>query len=119
MTISQDLIAIEKKFWTSGEAFYRQNVDDTCLIAFTEMAGVFDKAEIAATAKDDKRWRDVEIKQKGLIEPTPNVAILSYEAHATRHDGQPYEALVSTGYVKRDGAWKMAFHQQTPLSATK
>ena len=46
MTISQDLIAIEKKFWTSGEAFYRQNVDDTCLIAFTEMAGVFDKAEI-------------------------------------------------------------------------
>jgi hypothetical protein len=51
-----------------------------------------------------------------LIEPAPNVAILSYEAYATRHDGQPYHAVVSTGYVRRGGAWKMTFHQQTPLS---
>ena len=45
------------------------------------------------------------------------MAILSYEAHATRSNGEPYSALVSTGYAKRDDGWKMMFHQQTPLDS--
>jgi hypothetical protein len=49
MTISQDLIAIEKQFWTKGESFYRQNVDESCLVAFAEMAGVMTNKDIAAT----------------------------------------------------------------------
>jgi hypothetical protein len=44
------------------------------------------------------------------------VAILSHEASATRANGEPPAALVSTGYFKRDDGWEMVFHQQMPLS---
>jgi hypothetical protein len=33
-----------------------------------------------------------------------------------RDNGEAYEALVSSAYVRRDGQWKMAFHHQTPLA---
>jgi hypothetical protein len=41
--------------------------------------------------------------------------LLSYEASAVRENGEPYKALVSTGYVKRSDGWKMMFHAQAPL----
>ena len=112
----RDLLALEKKFWTGDTKFYRDNVDDACLVAFgAEMAGVMSNKDVAATAKDGNRWKDLDIKLKGLIEPADDVAILSYEANATRSNGEHYAALVSTGYAKRDNGWKMMFHQQTPL----
>jgi hypothetical protein len=117
MTTQQNLLALEKKFWTGDSKFYRDNVDDTCLIAFgADMAGVMSNKDVAATAKDGNRWKHLDIKLKGLIEPADDVAILSYEASAVRSNGERYAALVSTGYAKRDEGWKMVFHQQTPLA---
>ena len=112
----RDLLALEKKFWTGDTKFYRDNVDDTCLVAFgARWPASMSNKDVAATAKDGNRWQDLEIELKGLIEPADDVAILSYEANATRSNGEPYAALVSTGYAKRDNGWKMMFHQQTPL----
>jgi hypothetical protein len=34
---------------------------------------------------------------QGLEEPTDEVAVLTYRAAATRDDGEPYSALVSSG----------------------
>jgi hypothetical protein len=117
MTTTEDILQLEKGFWTEGADFYRQHLDDDCLIAFVGMAGVMGRDQIAATAQGP-RWRDVEIALKGIVEPAPGVAILSYEAKATRADGAPYAAQVGSGYVKRDGDWKLAFHQQTPLEVS-
>lgn len=44
-----------------------------------------------------------------------DVAIISYKADVTRADGEPYSALVSSGYVRRDVGWKLAFHQHSPV----
>jgi hypothetical protein len=117
MATREHLVELERKFWTGDAGFYRQNLDDTCLIAFTQMSGAFGKNDIAATIKPGDRWRDIDMVVKGVVEPAPGVAILTYKAHATRATGEPYDALVSSGYVQRDKAWKMAFHQQTPLAA--
>jgi hypothetical protein len=112
----KDLLALEKKFWTGDAKFYRDNVDDSALVAFTsDMAGVMSNEEIAASAGKGNNWKNLDIKLKGLIEPADDMAILSYEAHATRSNGEGYAALVSTGYARRDDGWKMVFHQQTPL----
>lgn len=43
------------------------------------------------------------------------IAIISYKADVTRADGEPYLALVSSGYVRRDAAWKRAFQQHSPV----
>lgn len=116
MALQDELLAIERKLWSSGAAPYREHLDDECLVAFTEMAGVSSREDIAASVEGGERWRELGIEMQGLVQPTTEVAILTYEATAVRgEDGERYRALVSSGYVMRDGAWKMVFHQQTPL----
>lgn len=114
MALEQDLMKLEEGFWTGGEDYYRDHLDDECLVAFADMAGVQGRDAIAKMA-EERRWRDVSIEEKGFVNPTPDTAILSTETTATRADGQPYHAITSTVYVKRDGEWKMAFHGQTEL----
>lgn len=109
------LLDIERQFWTGDEAFFRKHTDDTCLVAFTNMAKAMERKELAATATNPNRWRDLEMELKGMVEPSPDVALLTYEASATRDNGEAYRALVSTGYVRRPDGWKMMFHAQTPL----
>lgn len=115
MTLQHDLVEIEKGFWTGGSDYYLQHVDRDCLLAFKDMAGVHNRDEIAKMTVGN-RWKSIDITNKGFITPTPDTAVLTYEAHGVRANGEAYNALVSTSYVKRDGDWKMAFHQQTPLT---
>lgn len=114
MTLQNDLLRKEKSLWSGGVPEYRQALDGDCLIAFTEMTGVRGRDEIAEMAGMDPRWRDVDIDVEGMLQPTDDVTILTYHVTALRGD-QPYEARVSSGYVRRDGDWRMMFHQQTPL----
>jgi hypothetical protein len=119
MKLEQQLLTLEKQFWTGGAEFYRAHLDDRCLVAFTEMAGVMSNEQVdeqvAATVKGDRRWRDIDIERKGFLQPEPDIAMLTYHVRGTRADDRPYRALVSSAYVKRNGDWKMTFHQQTPM----
>jgi hypothetical protein len=117
VALREELLTLEKRFWTGDATYYRQNLDDSCMIAFTEMTGVFEKDDIAATIKSGSRWRNVAISLKGILGPAPGIALITYHADATRESGEPYAALVSSGYVRRDGTWKLAFHQHTPLAS--
>ena len=117
MDLKDDLLAIEQRLWTGGGEEYRRHLDDECAIAFTEMAGVFSREQVAGTVEGPDRWRDVEMSLQGLVRPTNDVAVLTYRASAVRGNEERYSALVSSGYVRRDGEWRMMFHQQTPLSA--
>jgi hypothetical protein len=121
MAVCDDLLKLERQFWTGDANFYREHLDDKCLVAFTEMAGLMGKEDIAKMVEKDKpRWSDLTFEDKGMITPADGVAILSYQASGKRGGtGDLYRAVVSSGYVKRGGEWKMAFHQQTPLDAAK
>ncbi len=119
MPIGQELMRLEKGFWTGGGQYYRDHVDGKCLLAFSEMAGVHSNQEIADMNPGAGNWKNVQIAEKGVVEMSDDAVVLTYEVDAERKDGEPYKALVSTGYVKRGSEWKMAFHQQTPLEAKK
>jgi hypothetical protein len=114
MSLENDLLAIENNFWTGGPEAYRRHTDEKCLVAFSEMAGVMVRDDIAKSAEEG-RWKDVVLDLKGLAELSATSAVITYECAAKRKDGQPYRALVSSGYVKRPDGWKLAFHQQTML----
>ncbi len=107
---------------SSGRAtrkFYRAHLDDKCLVAFIDVAGVMSKDDIAhMIQKDPPHWNNLKLTGKGFVQPADTVAVLSYQASGDRDNGRHYEAIVSIGYVKRHGQWKMAFHQQTSLNAT-
>lgn len=115
MTTVEELLPIEKSLWTGGPDAYREHVDETCLLAFTEMARVSSRDEVVATVADEPRWQELEIDVQGLVQPTPDVAIFTYRASAVRGDDERYRALVGSGYVRRDDGWKLMYHQQTPL----
>lgn len=119
MGLKSDLLSIERELWTGGADAYHRNLDDDCLVAFTEMAGVWSREKVAGSVEEGERWRDVEIEVEGFLRPQADVALLTYRARAVRGEGEDeerYHARVSSGYVDRDGQWKMAFHHQTPLS---
>jgi hypothetical protein len=67
--------------------------------------------------KEGQRWKNLSIKEKGFLDTGNGVVVLTYQATAQRSNGERYEALVSSGYARRNGEWKMVFHQQTPLTA--
>lgn len=82
------------------------------------MAGVSSRESIAEQA-DANRWQGLDIEVEGFLQPTDDVALLTYRASAVRGKNAPYDARVSSGYVRRGGNWKMMFHQQTPLPSSK
>jgi hypothetical protein len=113
----QELLDLEKGFWTGDSAFYAANADAECLVAFPQMAQAMTNADLAKTATKPNKWRDLDIRMKGMVEPGSDIVMLTYEAHAVRENGEPYAALVSTGYVHRADGWKMMFHSQTPIES--
>jgi hypothetical protein len=115
MGVQEDLLELERQFWAGGESAYLNNVDTSCLVAFSSMAGVSSREEIAKTVGDSSRWKSLKLELKGTLSPSNDVAMLTYRATATRGSDEKYTALVSSGYVQREGRWKLMFHQQTPL----
>ena len=117
MTVGRELYQIEEGFWLKGKEHFLDHVDEQCLLAFPqtgEMHGVHSRAEVAATATDANRWRDLVMKNRQLLE-RGDFAIISYRAEVVRADGEPYSALVSSGYARRHDGWKLAFHQHSPV----
>lgn len=115
MTIEEELMRIEARLWTGRKETYQDALDDDCLVAFTRMSGVSSREAIAESVSGGPRWHDLRTEIDGVLRPTEDVALLTYHAHARRGDGERYSALVSSGYVRRNGDWKLMFHQQTPL----
>lgn len=38
--LKDELLGIERELWTGGADAYLENLDDDCLVVFTEMVGV-------------------------------------------------------------------------------
>jgi hypothetical protein len=118
MALEEDLYQIEEGFWLAGKDHFLAHLDSQCLLAFPqdgEMHGVFSAEDIAASASTPGRWRDLKVTNRQLIQPTGEVAILSYRADVKRADGVPYAALIGSAYVRRPEGWKLAFHQHSPV----
>jgi len=118
MALEKLLYEIEQGFWLEGKNHFLNHVDHRCLLAFPqagEMHGVHSLEEVAATATNANRWRDLTMADRQLLETGDDFAIISYRADVTRADGEPYAALVSSAYVRRPGGWKLAFHQHSPI----
>lgn len=86
-----------------------------CLTVFPEMTALLDREKIAQQV-GDARWGNLVMTRKGYLSLSADFAIICYESSAKRGE-RGYRALVSSGYVRRGEDWKMAFHQQTPLTA--
>ena len=117
MTNKEELSALERNFWLEGAEYYRANLAEDCLMVFPEPVGVLARERSIAAIEEGPRWSAVRLDDLQVRQLVQDVVVLVYRATGER-DGQekPYEALATSTYVKQQGDWKLALHQQTPLA---
>lgn len=120
MSLKEQLFEIERGFWIEGAAYFAAHLAERCLLAFPqsgEMHGLFSRDEVAATATDANRWRDLEMCDRQLLKLSDDAAMISYRADVMRADGVAYSALIGSAYVRGADAWLLASHQHSPVTA--
>jgi hypothetical protein len=115
LKLEDQLFSLEERFWTEGPDYYRRHLAYAAIMVFPDPAGVLVKDEIAPSLERKDRWSQVTLEEHRLLELSDRAAVVTYKATAKRPDGQPYVARASSAYVRDGAAWKLAFHQQTPL----
>jgi hypothetical protein len=112
------LLKIEERFWKSDAEFYRQSMTDDAVMVFPLPAGVLSREPAIEAVGRGPRWSQVRMDNVKAVRLSNEAVLLTYEAHAERAAGR-YATLASSAYARRDGAWKLAFHQQTPIEDFK
>jgi len=113
-----ELVQAETEGWQalttpSGADYYEDHLTDGAIMAFP--FGVMTREEAIAAMRSAEPWTSFEITEPLVVELGRDSGVLAYRATA-RRQGQPeYTAVMSSVYVREDGRWMLAFHQQTPV----
>jgi hypothetical protein len=112
-----DLIDLEKKFWTNDPQFYEANYTADAVLIFPGV-GKLERATAVAAIRDENRrghrWAEVAFDDIATVELTPEVVLLTYSARARwNYQDTASTVLCSTVYLRNDGQWHVALHQQT------
>jgi len=111
------LFDLEGQFWTAGSEFFRQNVAPAADMVYPDPAGVLVSGEIERSLRGRPRWSQVALDERRVLELGERAAVVTYKATARRAPIEaPYVARASSAYVHDGTAWKLIFHQQTPLA---
>jgi hypothetical protein len=116
-----EILAIERRLWTNDAEFYAATLLPDAILAFAETGPIGRDVAVAAIEREQaegQQWAEVEFSGVRWLTLTDEVIALTYRVVArSAHETSSNTALASSAYVKRDGAWRLAFHQQTPLAS--
>ena len=107
-----ELLEMEVALARGDGATYRAHLLEDALVIVPGM--VLDREACAAAIDASPGWDEVVLSDTRLLAAADGVAALVYRFDGDRGD-MHYAALMASTYVRRDGAWKLALHQQTPL----
>ena len=114
------LVDIERRLWTNDAVFYRDNLTEDCVLVFSETGVINRDVAVDAIRKENEeglRWAEVGFDEIHKLKLASDVALLTYRVNARwEHEDSMITALASSLYVKRNGLWKLAFHQQSPIT---
>jgi hypothetical protein len=110
--MEQQILELEEQFWRGGADVYRRHLAADALMVFGPV-GVLDRDGIIASVEGGQRWDDVAFSDVRFVRLTGDACVVTYRADAQRAGEAAYTALVGSVYVRRDGAWQLAFHQHT------
>jgi hypothetical protein len=120
MTARDELVELEHAGWealsSDGEAataFYDDVLADD-VVMLLPGGLVIDDRDQALTTMGGAPWTSFDLSDERVVVLGDSGAVLTYRARADR-GGQHYDALFASTYVRVDGAWRLAVHQQTPL----
>jgi hypothetical protein len=111
-----ELLAIERQLWRNDPHVYAATLLPDAILIFPGIGRItLDTAVEAIRGENEagRRWDDVTFSAERGGEIAPDVCLLSYHADARWSDGTMESADCLTVYVRRDGRWRVAAHQQT------
>jgi hypothetical protein len=121
MSSTDPLIEFEREGWealsASGEAagrFYAENLASEVLMLLPGGIVLSDREKIIESMGGSP-WASFELSDERVLELGPDSAVVAYRATAQRETGTAYTALFNSTYIREDGTWKLALHQQTPI----
>jgi hypothetical protein len=121
MSLETQLLEVEKRLWRNDAELYHDHLTDEALLVFPETGVITRDVAVDAIRVENaegRRWAEVDFEGVHSVRLTDEVALLTYRVTARwQHEASNYSALASSVYIKRDGAWKLGFHQQSPLGA--
>jgi hypothetical protein len=109
-----ELIDLEREAWkalsTSGAeaaAFYERTLADEVLMLLPGGMVIDDRQQVISSMQGEP-WSSYELDDERVL------AVVAYRGRARRGDTD-YAALFNSTYVRVDGSWRLAVHQQTPI----
>ena len=112
------LAGIERKLWSNDPEFYRATYLPDAILVFDQIGRISRDEAVQAIYEENasgRHWAEVKFDDLSLSRPVGGVALLSYKATARwNHEQVPSSAFCSTLYVRKEGGWRIALHQQTP-----
>lgn len=118
MGIQDELLELERAGWDSlcegtGDQFYGDAMTDDALMVLAN-GMVMDRAMVVQSLADAPAWAGYEIDDPHLLTMGDDVYALVYTGTGRRDGGDDFVGIMTSIYVRRDGAWRLAFYQQTP-----
>ena len=120
MTLEQTLIDLERAGWEAlskpgeGARFYDEQLTEDALMVFG--FGLLDRAGAIEAMASAPPWSTFRIEEPRVVELGDGAAVLTYLATAQREGDEEYVGRTTSVYTRANGAWRMALHQQTPVS---
>ena len=121
MIPQERILALEIEGWdalsgTAGADFYRRLLTEDALMVFP--FGVLDREQAIAAIAAAPPWARYRIDEPRVLTLDDDSALVIYRITSRRADETAdFVAVLSSGYVRRDGEWRLAFHQQSPAPA--
>jgi len=116
-SMEQQLLELEHAFWeaSTDPDFYREHVAEDAVLVFPYGVGAMDKEmTIYAVNSNEGQWESHEFRDVTVMPFGDDAGLITYRAKATRiGDEGTFRAQIASAYARRDGAWKLVFHQQT------
>lgn len=115
-----ELIDWERRGWESlctgkGAEFYAEVMSDDGVMVLANGV-VLNRDEVARSLSDAPEWDTFRIDEPRLVRAGDDGAVLVYRGTATRGGGDaPFEALMTSVYVRSGESVRLASYQQTPI----
>ena len=115
----EELLELEALGWQAlavggdgAVGFYDDILADDAIMLFPGALTVQGRPAILASMGGPP-WTSYRLADQQVHPLGTDAAAVTYRVTAER-EGQSYDALISSVYVRRDGRWRLALHQQTP-----
>ncbi|QEC49764.1 nuclear transport factor 2 family protein [Baekduia soli] len=109
----ETLLELERRLGAGDGDAYRERLTGDALVVVP--GARLSREETAAAMDASPGWRSFELHEPVVVALGDDHALLSYRFTGRRTAQVGYEALMTSLYVRRDGTWRLALHQQTPL----